>query len=147
MDQTILMYGSIIFLDVDGVLCLDGKTFNLRAVNNLVRIVKETSAEIVLSSNWRLYDHYKRKITELLAKENINIIGCTISYQDARPFEIWYWVFRHKPKRWIAIDDRNLINERGGMLIEKHVIQTMKEIGLQREQASFAIDLLLGNVA
>ena len=48
----------LVFLDVDGVICLDPMSNGLdaEALNQLKRIVTETGAKIVLSSTWRRSD-------------------------------------------------------------------------------------------
>lgn len=43
---------NIIFLDIDGVLCL-GRKIDKKCLQNLKTIVDATSARIVLTSSWR----------------------------------------------------------------------------------------------
>jgi hypothetical protein len=43
---------NIIFLDIDGVICL-GREIDQECLKNLKAIVDVTSARIVLSSSWR----------------------------------------------------------------------------------------------
>jgi hypothetical protein len=68
----------ILFLDVDGVLhslhvdFKDGKLsdqhcFHTSCMLQLARIVRETNAEIVLSSSWRQFDGPKEKLSNALA--------------------------------------------------------------------------------
>lgn len=49
----------IIFLDVDGVLCLNGRTLPPEPLEQLKRIIEATGAQIVLSSTWRIHDESK----------------------------------------------------------------------------------------
>lgn len=54
-----MLYNKIIFLDVDGVICIAADhyhKFNDKCLFQLERIVKETTAKIVVSSSWRCGD-------------------------------------------------------------------------------------------
>jgi len=70
----------LIFLDVDGVLCLigrDEKTNKLKsfvsgeAVENLKRIVDETHARIVLSSSWRFFENSFHRLQTVRSSNRI----------------------------------------------------------------------------
>jgi hypothetical protein len=108
----------VIFLDVDGVICIKGK-INYICLLYLKTIVEVTGANIVLSSNWRLQDEFKNSITKLLSERNIKIIGFTESIQDERVLEILTWIDQHKPYQWIVLDDRNLLSELISLKISK----------------------------
>lgn len=43
----------VLFLDFDGVLCLDGIKFDPCAVNNLEHILQESNCDLVISSSWK----------------------------------------------------------------------------------------------
>lgn len=106
----------VIFLDIDGVLNDDG--YNRRKgiyvdpemVKNLAYIIRNTGADVILSSSWRLgykkfiennYQSDEKEYTqlyELLSTEGITVKGCTPlsdkSGSAARPYEIREWLNR-----------------------------------------------------
>ena len=104
------MLDSVIFLDIDGVLCINGK-FQESSFSYLEKVVKKSNSKVVLSSNWR-NDSYHKKIIELeLKKYNIEIYDVTPNFNDKRPLEILFWCFINTPRKYIIIDDRNLYRE------------------------------------
>lgn len=127
----------VLFLDHDGVICLRkqwGKRvkhktkfdpFDPLAIRSLNRVLESTGAVIVCSSDWRLY----APLTEMqtLYKER-GIISDLIAYTEVfdmeysekhlpeksllasiRSREIMSWVEKHKPDKWVAVDDLPLL--------------------------------------
>lgn len=119
----------IIFLDIDGILALafgsmktdnkwDAYPFDKKAVKVLNKILKETDAEIVLSSDWK--HHYSLKqLTEIFLEFN-GVIKAPIDVTPALPTNAMYlesgrvaeiklWLKDNAEKlnvtHWVAVDD------------------------------------------
>lgn len=132
----------VIFLDVDGVLCIKGKFYPC-LIKNLKKIIDTTDAIIVLSSNWRLYSKYRERLENILEKYEIKIKGCTESINDERPLEIYKWISEYKPKMCVIIDDRPLDKEKYGHKIKDCFIKTNGLFGLSDtcvNRASFMLN-------
>lgn len=54
----------IVFLDIDGVICLDGQNFDKRAIYFLNKLINETGSKVVISSTWR-YLYSVEELSEL----------------------------------------------------------------------------------
>ena len=148
----------LIFLDVDGVLnnaetkartpsgftgIMDSK------VELLKKIVDETAAKIVLSSDWRLmeidnpdYIYLNKK----LSKYNLNIYSKTpdINWRD-RGDEIATWLDVYGADAWVAIDDIFMLFETlPSEVFDNHVIITDEKYGLRDLDVKRAIEILNG---
>ena len=132
---------NVIFLDIDGVLCVNGKIY-IQLLSNLEKIVNKTGASVVLSSNWRLYEYYRIYIIKLLKEYKINVIGYTESINDERPIEIFRWILKNRPNMCIVIDDRSLDKEYFGSRIKDYFIKTDERVGLTIDCVSKAIFIL-----
>jgi len=116
----------ILFLDIDGVLNdhefdedAKSSTISRECADRLNRILEATKAMIVLSSAWR-YMVLKNAMTltgfEYLLRThwivaNGRLIGTTredSSPNEPRRNQILEYVEKHKPERWVAIDDLDL---------------------------------------
>ena len=133
----------IIFLDIDGVICLsrewgsrkrkikrweleggDGQPpvnirlddFNKIAVDVLNDIILTSSADIVISSDWRLYatlSEMKDLFNQFgVIKEPIDFtpeLQTSTKHANIRVDEINLWLSKHSDiKKWVAIDDMDL---------------------------------------
>lgn len=147
----------VIFLDNDGVICLENNwgsrfkkqkkwggrklsmsnreiplqyrfdNFDEKAIKVLNRIIEQTDAEIVVSSDWRYHatleelgDYYisqgisKRPIATTDRTENINpeawkLLRCRADLELERAIEINYWLSNHpEVTNWVAVDDLNM---------------------------------------
>ena len=119
----------VIFLDVDGVLCINGK-FQSCLIKNLKKIIDKTDAIIVLSSNWRLYPQYRDRLEIILGRYELKVHGCTENFDDERPLEIYKWISTYKPKMCVIIDDRSLDKEKYGHKIKDFFVKTNGLFGL-----------------
>ena len=133
----------VIFLDIDGVLNLSEKRFNInkKLLSILKVVVEETNAKIVLSSTRRLYKEAKDFVKKCLLEKNIKIMSSTPKVGDSskRFLEIEKWLKNHpKVKKYAIIDDR----EDAGYGMEKNFFQTNPKIGLTYELADKIIDYL-----
>jgi hypothetical protein len=96
----------IIFLDIDGVLVCEGCTkeawgrhhFDPECVRTLNRLVRETKAKIVISSDWRYY-HSPSQMGDIFDEEGVQaeIVGETPYLVDGtRGDEILKWIQDNK---------------------------------------------------
>lgn len=100
----------VIFLDVDGVICLDGLGMDDLSLKCLKEIVDVTGAKIVLSSTWRLYDDNMNTLLEEFKAAGIEKpIDVTPDFSVnrlERHVEISEWLARHREvKKFAIIDD------------------------------------------
>lgn len=159
----------VIFLDIDGVLCI-GKEIDRKCLENLKTILDMTSARIVLTSAWR----YKKDciLLNLYIKSNVHfrffpksrsqvesalkdigancLLGWTSSRGKTRVDEIYHWLkdFDNKTteeaiviNKWIAIDDMDLY-ELDKKRMQDHFVLTTASIGITEETVKQAIILL-----
>jgi len=160
----------IIFLDFDGVLNFnpvdpevikkasseDLSGYNKELVKNLVTVLDETEAKIVISSSWRLYkDHpmypdWRKTFLELVNRGNDIIVGETkdmyewAHFSDLRRHrgkEIWTWLQDHPSmniEKWLVLDDEVYDMDP----IMDHVIHIDERRGLDLEYVKQACDYL-----
>lgn len=118
-----------IYLDLDGVLCLGSEIhpkltqwgyvhrFNAKAVKLFNQILKETDADIIISSDWK--HHYTledfkgifewQKVIKAPIDVTPDVPYKTIQLlEEYRATEILKHVDIHKPAHWVSIDDLNL---------------------------------------
>jgi len=155
----------LLFLDVDGVLN-DGYRGYPFLVEHCLRILKhiieETKAQIVLSSNWRLFNDYRAVLMPKLIEHGIiekDVFSSTpdldLDHLPLRPREILQWIRdftsicpwqtnRELPHvhQFVVIDDRNLVKELYGHSLYAQFVQTNGQTGLTMEVAKKAIKLL-----
>jgi hypothetical protein len=131
----------IIFLDIDGVLnnydtlgeglgCWEPSLVKI-----LKKIIKETDAEIVLSSTWRRIERYRNIIKNDM---KINFIDKTPTMWEKRGIEIQSWLNDNPgvEKFIILDDDSDMVH------LMSHLLQTDGEFGLTNEIADEAIKRL-----
>jgi hypothetical protein len=145
---------AVIFLDIDGVICCNmaGRLEESKlAVLNTV--AKATGAKVVLSTDWRRQAQLKRQVVAALKRLDIEVIGATpmrAMFQPIRPQEINEWMHANGEKfgvtSWVAIDDRDLLNEHGGAELTGHMVRTHPNTGLTRRLGDVAIEILGGSV-
>lgn len=110
----------ILFLDADGVLnnrqmFMEAwknqgllSTLSDEMVDHLKRIVDATSAEIVVTSSWRLFHGSMDVLTQKLAEKNLTVKDKTIYLGKEglpRSHEIQEWLNRHDVERSAILDD------------------------------------------
>ena len=85
----------VIFLDIDGVLNIDSdRTISVEKIKLLSTIIKQTGAEVVLSSSWRYgWNEPTQNVegkrvynTKKLLKEYDIVIDKTIAISKIQPF-------------------------------------------------------------
>lgn len=145
----------VVFLDVDGVLNNNKTTrrttggypfVGSRPLKNLKRIIAETGAKVVLSSDWR-YDRdnpqYNRDFLELrdeLLRYGIKLYGFTPELPSThRGAEIDEWLKAHaEVSNFVILDDRTDIEPN-----TDHWVQTVMSHGLGVEETRRAIEILM----
>lgn len=152
------MKDPIIFLDFDGVLnteqyqarlAVDGKPnkdawgslFDPCSVENLLKIIESTGAEIVISSSWRYLHRLGSlrmmwKIRELPG-EILDILPCGASY-ISRGEEIECWLNQHGQSKYVIIDD---LNDFYPTQLDRYV-ETNPILGITEADATRAIEIL-----
>ena len=143
---------AVVFLDIDGVICCNmaGRLEeNKLAVLN--QVCKATSAKVVLSTDWRRQAQLKRQVVAALKRLDIEVIGATpmrAMFQPIRPQEITEWMHANGTKfgvtSWVAIDDRDLLNEHGGSELQGHMVRTHPNTGLTKRLGDVCIEILGG---
>jgi len=140
----------VIFLDIDGVICcnMSGRLEEAK-LNELKGVVQATSAKVVLSTDWRRQAQLKRQVVAALKRLDIEVIGatpCRAMYQPIRPQEITEWMSKNAAdvgvEGWVAIDDRDLLNEHGGQGLVGHMVRTHPNSGLTKRLADVCIHIL-----
>ena len=109
----------IVFLDVDaGVLhpLLSPKSFSEWCLRPLAVLLTEIPAEIVLSSTWRFYEHFIKRLNAVLASYGIGKIRLTTGPKGAsRSGEILKWLGTNTSEAqttlWVALDDLDLCKQ------------------------------------
>ncbi len=131
------MRSKYIFLDIDGVLCIDEHDneesvfpypFTVDCVKVLNKILLATDAEIILTSDWRIHFDYDLKAIGKEFKRNKVIkspIDTTPDYNGQRSKEIFTYVYNHSYiKSFLILDDMNL------KCCSMRFLRTKKDIGL-----------------
>ena len=143
----------VIFLDVDGVICCNEENRLVGPqLDQLRRVSAVTGAKVVLSTNWRRYASFKQALLETLREARIGCVGSTPlldEHAPVRPQEICRWLRRHSGGvcKWVVLDDRDLLLEVGGSMLQGHFVHTSPSEGLTRSAADLAIEILGGERA
>jgi len=155
----------LLFLDVDGVLNdgYRGYPFILEhCLRCLKFIIDETKAQVVLSSNWRLFNEYRGFLMPKLLEHGIvekDVFGSTpdldLDHLPLRPREVLQWIRdntticpwqknKELPQihHFVVIDDRNLIGELYGQSLKGKFVQTNGTVGLTMDIAKRVVTLL-----
>lgn len=162
---------TVIFLDIDGVLnsnswndahkeeISNGTLVDIEKIQLLGKLVRNTSAKIILHSGWKFWFDSNLKplrkeaenLRRLLQQENLMIEGITPDHSTeeirknktfslVKADEIGAWLTEHREvDKWIVIDDLDLHNSK----IEAHQLRTDPNIGLTIEDVHKAEIMLL----
>ena len=145
----------LIFLDVDGVICCNGRgRLEEDKLQRIQTVVERTQARVVLSTDWRRDAGLKKEITEALQNRGITVIGATrkgVPTQPIRPKEITGWLDSYIADKnravshWVAVDDRDLISEQGGDRMKGHFVNTSFASGLNEKAMERMVAVLSGD--
>lgn len=160
----------VLFLDIDGVLnsaawnadhqqeIAQGILIDREKVQLLSQLVRDTHAQIILHSGWRMWFDAQlrplRKETEILAQlfaeVGLSIAGVTpdLTTEDIRKNkqfslvkadEILAWLGQHEDiHSWLVLDDLDLHNE----TIRQHQVQTDPAVGFTWKDVERACQIL-----
>ena len=166
----------VIFLDVDSELTYNGYTnketenIDLTKVSLVKEICDRTGAKIVVSSSWRECNGIYKFLVNLLAENEIEVIGKTdyiptetindtpesvtfdeladmeynIKHGTGRAAEIQKWLEENEIENFIILDDEDWVWTDYGY--EEYWIQpSWFDGGLQREHVEKAVEILMRN--
>lgn len=174
----------IVFLDIDGVLrpltaggframMVDGEwalraetaDFISSALLALRKIIEDTGAMLVLSSEWRRDAPMREGVNNILMEYEMRPCATWTptdlqrdmgtespfkAFTERRAREISQWISTNPQiRQWVVIDDINMAaadddRKPGTLLMAPRIVQTHRKIGLTLEQAAAAIKLLSG---
>ena len=160
----------VIFLDIDGVfnsqqfyrerpVCIGRnkiKEFDPNCVNHFNRVIKETSAEIVVSSTWRKGDiNYLKTLfkqvgiignvigeTKRIRSSKLTIPrGCEIAEYYRNTFDFLHYSWKENES---ILESYVIIDDDSDMLYEQrnNFVQTSNKVGLTYEDSDLAIKIL-----
>lgn len=175
------IYMKVIFLDHDGVICLMDNwgsrrkkinkyqaefgdveipvefrldDFDKKSINVLNRILRETGAEIVVSSDWKNHATLD-EMSQLYLKSGIfkTPIDYTPNTSDfdpqhrvylwrglnaeARAVEINKWVADNKPEKWVAVDDLDMSKDLKNFVYTPKPSEGIKQSGIADKIIAF----------
>lgn len=145
----------VIFLDIDGVLCVRNRTadkygplFHGKFVKNLYRIIYDTGAKIVISSSWRFSG--EDKMMKMWDDRNLPglIVGITPYLRnECRGSEIAVWLKTNPVEAYCIIDDdRDMLPEQMNNLVLTEANYNHPDsiggYGLTKKCADMAIKIL-----
>ena len=140
----------VIMLDIDGVIDSTRKRNHLDSARlaRLVEVAKEAKCRVVISSHWRLIPTLHSHLKAVLRHLGVEVIGNTPTrrpWEPERPLEILEWLQAYNEQaaalerphvtHFVAIDDRDLLSERGGDRLHGHFVRTDAETGLTESSA------------
>ena len=171
----------VIFLDHDGVICLMDNwgsrrkkmkkyqaefgdveipvefrldDFDKKSINVLNRILRETGAEIVVSSDWK-NNATLDEMSQLYLKGGIsktpidytpNISDFDPQYRvylwrglnaEARAVEINKWVSENKPEKWVTVDDLDMSKDLKNFVLTPRPSEGIKQSGVSDKIIAF----------
>ena len=162
----------LIFLDIDGVLAPFGgrappgpptqrsakldtdafAPFDERCVERLAAIVAATDATIILSSSWRARADAVAVVERRLRafgpplSEKLPLSTTDVNYHSVRQWEIARYLEKRPARRWVALDDEELVGgeegaERRALFVDR-VSTIDSTAGLQDAHVEEAIRVL-----
>jgi hypothetical protein len=159
------MEPAIIFLDVNGVLqpfsselsngkVSDDHQFSPLAMAQLTRMVKQTGAELVLSSSWRLLEDSRTRLAVALAEHGMGFTRWTTleNIDGARASQVLVFLEEQAPevRSWVVLDDEDVTKGRDGEAMQavwERLVRTDGQVGLTAENADAALSILNGSSA
>eukprot|EP01112_Ceratiomyxa_fruticulosa_P008613 TRINITY_DN2230_c0_g1_i4.p1 TRINITY_DN2230_c0_g1~~TRINITY_DN2230_c0_g1_i4.p1 ORF type:complete len:154 (-),score=29.14 TRINITY_DN2230_c0_g1_i4:81-542(-) len=147
----------VLFLDVDGVLISFAKrsVFSEECMLNLKRIVDETRATIVITSNWKRSEDDLKRLEESFIKYKITFQSPLqftpegeflkdIANTRVQGILIWLLDLNTKITNWVAVDDMDL-SKGNEETMKGHFVRTNREKGITKENAHEILSLLLAD--
>jgi hypothetical protein len=146
------MKRNIVFLDIDGVMNRNGLSpkgtgpIEEPQLGFLRRIIGETSAEVVITSQRRIIREQRAEVMRILyAMGQIEIGGFTpIIFQSSRGNEIQVWLLENGQEgKFIILDDNHIGPSGRPHHLDDRLLLCDPYVGLTSEIADKAIKLLL----
>ena len=142
-----------IFLDIDGVLnnsrtktsILGYTGISNSLIKRLAKIVKETGADIILTSTWKeFWTEDDNEVYPYMAKKfrqnKITIVGKTSGPHDRRGYVAINYAKRHGYDKYIFLDDETFDYDELGLT--DVLVLTDSNEGLTNKDVEIAIELL-----
>lgn len=132
-----------LILDIDGVLnCGDQKGLLSPQCEQLKRVLDETGALVILSSERRKSSESLKQIIKLILEMNHTMQSVTPVRPNifTRAEEIKLWITLNCPARYVILDDDKSCIE----MFPYHTVLTDQNIGLTEELANKVIEKLNG---
>ena len=140
---------ALLFLDVDGVLCCnDEQRLGDEQLAELQRVAVAADAGVVLSTDWRRDAALRARVEAALEALGVRCVGATPqrnAHRPLRPVEIREWLAERRELRdvpWVALDDRDLMNEIGGDLLRDRLVLVDPRVGLTARDGDEALSIL-----
>jgi len=144
------VYDRVVFLDADGVLNTsstpipkDGMPLDEVLVDRVVTLCAKCQAHVVISSSWRLNEEALEKLTLILMKKGVNIIGVTPNINPyKRTQEILQWLKSNQVGNYIILDDDLDLFQTDYKAISKHLVLTDDDTGFSEFDFDLAVKKL-----
>ena len=139
---------NLIFLDIDGVLTTRNTDFRFKkeCIDNLLRIVKETRAKIIICSSWK--EDTLDKTIQLLPEQNReHVLDQTPSIPGkSKGKEVQLFLHKNPSQQWLTEDDYVILDDEPEQYLpyqrSLHLVTTDIKTGLSEENTKKAIQML-----
>ena len=134
----------ILFLDIDGVLNSTyyndqlevSKFYEIKKINLIKKIVKETNCKIVLTSLRLNFQLYENEITDIFKNEGVLVYDTLQVPFTSKVEGINNWLDKHKfINQYVVLDDTNYKQE-----FHNHFIKVSSYYGLTKNKAKTIVD-------
>lgn len=139
---------NLIFLDIDGVLTTRSTDFRFKkeCIDNLLRIVKETRARIIICSSWKeeTLDETIKLLPEQIRE---HVLDQTPSIPGmSKGKEVQLFLHKNPSLQWLTKDDYVILDDEPEQYLpfqrSLHLVTTNIKTGLSKEDAKIAIRML-----
>lgn len=139
---------NLIFLDIDGVLTTRETDFHFKkeCIDNLLLIIKETSAKIIVCSSWK--EETLDKTIKLLPEQiREHVLDQTPSMPGkTKGEEVQLFLHKNPSQQWLTEDDYVILDDEPEQYLpfqrSLHLVTTNIKTGLSKEDAKIAIRML-----
>lgn len=139
---------NLIFLDIDGVLTTRNTDFRFKkeCIDNLLRIVKETRAKIIICSSWK-EDTLDKTIQLLPEQIREHVLDQTPSIPGkSKGKEVQLFLHKNPSQQWLTEDDYVILDDEPEQYLpyqrSLHLVITDINTGLSEENTKKAIQML-----
>uniref|UniRef100_A0A7S3QKT7 Trehalose 6-phosphate phosphatase n=1 Tax=Dunaliella tertiolecta TaxID=3047 RepID=A0A7S3QKT7_DUNTE len=146
----------LLFCDVDGVLhplpplaqMASATLFSPPCMAQLKRVIKETGAQIILSSSWRCFEGTRNQLAVALGQHGLHVADCTPipDLGDGRAGQILRYLQQHgdEVESWAVVDDEEVVQGEGLMMqvLAQNFVRTNGATGISVSDADQLIEIL-----